>query len=213
MSSDRIEALSRSLADSTSRRSLLKILGVGAAGTMVTAVGLNEAAAKGKRNNRKVKAQATGDNPFRDIPISGRDGEQQFEGVLNVQEFRAQDEQLVAVAELTGTVTKKNGKDKAISRQVILPVEASSQSAEVQAQAVCPILRLALGPIDLNLLGLRLHVDPILIVLDAVSGPGALLGNLLCAIAGLLDGGGLLSQIVDVLNDILDALSGALGGV
>jgi hypothetical protein len=40
MSSDRIEALSRSLADSTSRRSLLKLLGVGVARTAVEAVPL-----------------------------------------------------------------------------------------------------------------------------------------------------------------------------
>lgn len=51
-----------------------------------------------------------------------------------------------------------------------------------------------------------MHVDKIVIDLDAQSGPGNLLGNLLCAIAGLLDGGGLLTQIVNLLNQILGQL-------
>ena len=47
----RIHALSRSLADSTSRRSLLQLMGVGVAGTAVTAAGLNEALAKNNKGN------------------------------------------------------------------------------------------------------------------------------------------------------------------
>jgi hypothetical protein len=56
------------------------------------------------------------------------------------------------------------------------------------AAAVCPILRLRLGPIRLNLLGLRITTNRIRLNIVAVPGPGNLLGNLLCAIAGLLDG-------------------------
>ena len=58
----------------------------------------------------------------------------------------------------------------------------------VSAAAVCPILRLRLGPIRLNLLGLRIRTNRIRVNIVAVPGPGNLLGNLLCAIAGLLDG-------------------------
>lgn len=72
--------------------------------------------------------------------------------------------------------------------------------------ATCDILHLELGPIDLNLLGLVEHVDKIVIDIDAQSGPGNLLGNLLCALAGLLDGGGPLGQIVGLLNQILGQL-------
>ena len=56
------------------------------------------------------------------------------------------------------------------------------------AAAVCPILRLRLGPLFLNLLGLRITTNRIRLNIVAVPGPGNLLGNLLCAIAGLLDG-------------------------
>ena len=46
--------------------------------------------------------------------------------------------------------------------------------------------------------------------ITAVPGPGNLLGNLLCAVTGLLDGGplaGLLGQLNDLLGQILDALN------
>jgi type II secretory pathway component PulF len=46
------------------------------------------------------------------------------------------------------------------------------------------------------------------VVLDIVaqSGAGQLLGNLLCAVAGLLDSGGTLSQLLGKLGQILDQL-------
>jgi hypothetical protein len=72
----------------------------------------------------------------------------------------------------------------------------------------CRILTLVLGPLDLNILGLRVELNRVELRITAIPGPGNLLGNLLCAIAGLLDGGlgGLLGQLLDLLNDILDAL-------
>jgi hypothetical protein len=66
----------------------------------------------------------------------------------------------------------------------------------------CPILHLALGPLDLNLLGLVVHLDdcnngPVTVDLSAVAGPGNLLGNLLCSLAGLLDNpAAILQQII-----------------
>jgi hypothetical protein len=74
-------------------------------------------------------------------------------------------------------------------------------------QASCQILRLSIGAIDLNLLGLTVHLDPVLLVITAVPGPGNLLGNLLCAIANLLNGTGTLAQIVILLNQLLALLT------
>jgi hypothetical protein len=54
----------------------------------------------------------------------------------------------------------------------------------------CPILDLALGPINLNLLGLNVDTSPICLTITAFHG-GGLLGDLLCGIAGLLDPNGL----------------------
>jgi hypothetical protein len=76
----------------------------------------------------------------------------------------------------------------------------------------CDILNLDLGPLDLNLLGLQIDLAPVVLDIVAQPGAGALLGNLLCAVAGLLDGGlggglgGLLDGVVDALNGLLDGL-------
>ena len=48
-------------------------------------------------------------------------------------------------------------------------------------------MRLVLGPLDLNLLGLRIQLSRVVLNITAEPGPGNLLGNLLCAITGLLD--------------------------
>jgi hypothetical protein len=74
------------------------------------------------------------------------------------------------------------------------------------AQLVCGILRLSIGAIDLNLLGLTVHLNPVLLIINAVPGPGNLLGNLLCAIVNLLNLGGPLAQIVALLNQLLAIL-------
>jgi len=82
--------------------------------------------------------------------------------------------------------------------------------AVVSDRAACNILHLVLGPLDLNLLGLVVHLNQVVLDITAVPGAGNLLGNLLCAVAGLLDGtpiGGLLGQIAGLLNQILAALN------
>jgi hypothetical protein len=70
----------------------------------------------------------------------------------------------------------------------------------------CDVLNLVLGPLDLNLLGLEVHLKKVVLDVVAVSGAGNLLGNLLCAVAGLLDGTGVLGQVTDLLNQILAVL-------
>jgi hypothetical protein len=61
--------------------------------------------------------------------------------------------------------------------------------ANPAADATCPILNLSLGPINLDLLGLNVDTSPICLDITAVPGSGALLGNLLCGIANLLNSG------------------------
>jgi hypothetical protein len=75
--------------------------------------------------------------------------------------------------------------------------------------AACDILHLVLGPLDLDLLGLQIHLNRVVLDIVAATGAGNLLGNLLCAITGLLDGtpaAGLLGQLANLLNQVLAAL-------
>jgi hypothetical protein len=101
------------------------------------------------------------------------------------------------------------------SRQVTIPVRngststRSAQAGSVAAQGgACDVLNLVLGPLDLNLLGLEVHLNRVVLDIVARAGAGNLLGNLLCAVAGLLDGTGLLNQLrlSNVLNRILALL-------
>ena len=66
------------------------------------------------------------------------------------------------------------------------------------------MLNLVLGP--LNLLGLVVTLNQVHLTITAVPGAGNLLGNLLCAVANLLNGTGSLSTLSALLNQILAAL-------
>lgn len=59
-------------------------------------------------------------------------------------------------------------------------------SANASPNTICPILDLTLGPLDLNLLGLMVHLDQVHLTITADS-EGGILGQLLCGIGG---GGG-----------------------
>ena len=104
---------------------------------------------------------------------------------------------LVAVGTLSGTARKASG------AVVATVVNRSDQFPLSDPPGTCTILHLVLGPIHLNVLGLHIDTNRIIIDITAHSGPGQLLGNLLCAITGLLDSPNGLAQL---LNQILAAL-------
>jgi len=133
------------------------------------------------------------------IPINFSSPNGTFTGNFDLTRFVIRNGQLAAVGTLTGTVTNAAGQTVgAIAQTITLSL--------ININATCDILHLELGPIDLNLLGLVVHVDKIVIDIDAQSGAGNLLGNLLCAVANLLNANGPLSQLVNLLNQILTQL-------
>jgi hypothetical protein len=77
----------------------------------------------------------------------------------------------------------------------------------------CDILNLDLGPLDLNVLGLQVDLSDVQLDITAVPGAGNLLGNLLCAVAGLLDGPGLGGGIGNAIDNLLDRVTGILDGL
>lgn len=134
-------------------------------------------------------------------------------GTFAPDRFLVQRGQAYANGVLTATLRRGNGSVVGtVTRRVTIPVKSGTASANPGVTAaqgeVCDILNLVLGPLDLNLLGLEVHLKRV--VLDIVARPGAgnLLGNLLCAVAGLLDGTGLLNElrIANALNRILALL-------
>ena len=130
------------------------------------------------------------------VPVVGTVPGGALNAVFNLTRVAVQNGQLVAIGTLTGTVTNAAGVVTSFVRSLALPITA---------QATCDILHLELGPLDLNLLGLVVHLDRIVLDIDAQAGPGNLLGNLLCAVAHLLDGGSL-NTIANLLNQILGQL-------
>lgn len=76
----------------------------------------------------------------------------------------------------------------------------------------CSILSLDLGPLLLDILGLVIDLEPVILDIFAQTGSGNLLGNLLCAITGLLDGPGLFAAVGNLLDQINALLGGLVGG-
>lgn len=84
-------------------------------------------------------------------------------------------------------------------------VSGTEQDGVTTQQAVCDILFLDIGPIHLNLLGLVIDISEIVINIDAIQG-GGLLGDLLCALANLLDSGSPIANILAQINQLLNTI-------
>jgi hypothetical protein len=112
---------------------------------------------------------------------------------------------------LNGVIHKGNGTTRTFTVVRTLKVATMNgtkpgAAGATSGRATCDILHLVLAPLDLDLLGLKVHLDKVVLDIVAQSGAGQLLGNLLCAVAGLLDSGGTLSQLLGKLGQILDQL-------
>ncbi len=156
--------------------------------------------------------------------VSKKSGEEvgTFNGTLDIERFKKRGDTLYADGWVTGVVDRDNGTtSREVTKRVKLPVqnatagggaaggEAGAFQAQQQQQG-CDILNLELGPLDLNLLGLVVQLDQVNLDIIAEPGAGNLLGNLLCAVAGLLDPSApnLLGIVEDILNEILRILEG-----
>jgi hypothetical protein len=140
-------------------------------------------------------------------------------GHMNVKRFKLRNGEVRAVVRITdavlkradGTVVRRLRDPKRVVIPVTLPTSgtAAASSSQLGRAATCRILDLVLGPLDLDLLGLRIHLNRVVLNITAESGPGNLLGNLLCAIAGLLDGTPPVNQVLDAIVDLLNAILAA----
>ena len=151
------------------------------------------------------------------VPLSGtaKKDDTKFTGTYTIERFIAKGGKLYSV----GTVKGKLGSKKVTKENVRLPASVANAGGTAKASQVpplplpplppgntCSVLSLDLGPINLNLLGLVVRTNQIQLRIDAVQGPGNLLGNLLCAITGILNPGALASTPLGQLAQILNAL-------
>lgn len=156
-----------------------------------------------------LAAPSTGSKVLKNVQVTGAtDDGGSFKGMVSITEFAYDEaEGLLVSGNLKGQVTDAAGKKTQVNESFSDVASTLNESNGLQAaQEGCQILFLDIGPIFLDLLGLQLDIAPIVIDLTAVPGPGNLLGNLLCAVAGLLDGGGFLNDLIGGLEDLLGFL-------
>lgn len=172
------DRISRGLSTTTSRRQALKLLGGGLAGGTLAASGISLAGLN------TASAQS----------VDGIQLPTTAEGVLSPTSFLIDRGQLAVVGDVLDAVTNEVlGSFEAL----VTPV----------GEATCEILRLELGPVFLNLLGLEVEIPEGLLITITANPAGGLLGELLCAIANLLSGNGIaLGRLRNLLNQVLGAL-------
>ena len=181
-------------------KSRMTVLGAVAAFALLLVGGAGPAAAQTPSTpfTKVVKMTATAKNGTK------------FTGTYTISRFTQRSGKVYAVGTLKGRL-----KGRSVRRaSVKIPVTTTRRQAAGAAQipgappnptpGACQILDLELRPIFLNLLGLQLQTSRIELLLEAVPGANALLGNLLCAITGILDPQTATpSQLAQVLNALL----------
>lgn len=139
-------------------------------------------------------------------------------GTFDIKRFITSDDHKSLSA--VGVLSVSDGKRTAVTT-VALPVvsaeavnssekQSTAEAGTAAAVSSCPILHLVLGPLSLNLLGLNVNLNQVVLDITATPGPGNLLGNLLCNLAGLLNPGGALSGALQNLANALNGLLAAL---
>ena len=129
-----------------------------------------------------------------------------FDGTLDINRVAMQNGRLTALGRCRARSRTRPGtrSGQVTDKAVAVPVAAEDGS--------CQILDLSIGTVNLNVLGLIVHLDPVHLNITAQQGSGQLLGNLLCTVAHLLDNNssqslfGFLSPIVNLLNMIIGRL-------
>jgi hypothetical protein len=128
-----------------------------------------------------------------------------FKGTVAITQFaRDAAGNLLASGTLTGTA--RQGSTVTQISQTFSNVPITLQ----QSGNTCRILHLDLGPIHLDLLGLNVDLSRVVLDITAQSGPGNLLGNLLCALAGLLDQSPINLAALDTLLAQINAILSGL---
>jgi len=185
-----------------------------------------------------ARAQAPSAPAAVTLPASGtfaRGGE--FTGTITINRFEQRGNDIVAVGVVRGMLSR-GGRTlgSALAGDVTWPVavraggqvlasgavrkpgtplpvawlpDARSEFGVLRVQAeTCQVVDIALGPVNVDVLGFQIALSPITLNLSGVTGTP--LGDLVCAVSDLL---GNVAGLVNLLNSVLGLLTGLLGGL
>ncbi len=179
-------------------KSRMAALAAVAAFALLLVGGAGPAAAQSKPLTQVVKMTAKAKNG------------KKFTGTYTISRFTQSGGKVYAVGKLKGKLKGRTVRKSNVRIPATLARHQTAGAAQLPPNptaGACQVLDLVLQPIDLNLLGLHLVTSRIEVLLEAIPGAGNLLGNLLCAITGILDPQATTpaspSQLAQVLNALL----------
>jgi hypothetical protein len=182
-----------------------------------------------------ASAQTTTPPPVLNVPTAGTFQGGTFAGTISINRFEQRQTRVVAIGFVSGVLSRSNGmRATAMAGEIAWPVlvksgaivlaqgrqtekptatlvtlrdSAAPRFLLAQSTPPCPVLDVALGAINVNLLGAQVALGPVSLSLSGQTGP---LGDLICSASDLL---GNVAGIVNLLNSILGLVTGLLGGL
>jgi len=193
------------------------------AATAATRDGTSPSTTMQQDKNDDEDGAADPSHPFKNIPVTGKTPNGgSFKGKFSITSFSQNGSAVLANGMLRGTERDAQGKLVKQHRDIPVswPVDLEKTRAangfafdqtdsadtmnRMAMQQSCSVLTLVLGPLHLDLLGLVVDLNQVILLINAVPGAGALLGNLLCGVLGLLDPLGSLTDLVNALTALLN---------
>jgi hypothetical protein len=163
-------------------------------------------------------------------------GAGQFTGNITINKFEQRGSEIVAIGVVTGVLSRGGlTLGSAVVGPVALPVQVAvggrvlasvparqtgtltratwsadtpSLIRNIAVQENCQVVDIALGPFNIDVLGVQVTLAPIAFNLTGIAGTP--LGDLVCAVSDLIQN---VAGLVNVLNAILGLLTGLLGGL
>lgn len=169
-------------------------------------------------NGTTVPPKITSLSALKTIQVTGTAKNQKvFTGTFGIQRFVVRNGQAYALGTLTGRLKGRHVTRYGVMMPASLAALGKGPARDAQATS-CEILHLVLGPIDLNLLGLRIKLgggpnadQQIVLDISGTPGNGNLLGNLLCDLSNALNQPGILTALNNDLQQLESTLNGILG--
>jgi hypothetical protein len=149
-------------------------------------------------------------DPLAPIDVAGQGtlgGEPITSGTLTLTGFALDETQSALMA--IGVLSARSASHGITNQTVRIPVvngatlpAAGRIGVEQFRPPACDVANLVLGPLNLDLLGLVVDLNQLVLDVTAQPGAGNLLGNLLCSVLGLLDVAGAVAQVLQLVGSL-----------